>query len=105
IAFFGVVLPRLPVLSIDFRDGLNPKRRELSRRFVRDLAKDVFSLSSFGNVPYFLGHAAFDFVTGRRGMDLNQPSRLRSYSELKLLLSLNGSIDPNLRGEIERRLE
>jgi hypothetical protein len=38
-------------------------------------------------------------------MDVNQPSRLRSYSELKLLLALNGSIDPALKNEIERRLE
>jgi hypothetical protein len=105
LALYGLDHPRIPALLIDFRDGLNPKRRELSRRILRDLAKDVFSLSSFGNVPYFLGHTAFDFVTGRRGMDLNQPSRLHSYSELKLLLSLNGSIDPNLRNEIERRLE
>jgi len=38
-------------------------------------------------------------------MDLNQPSRLRSYSELKLLLAFDGSIDPGLKSEIERRLE
>jgi hypothetical protein len=38
-------------------------------------------------------------------MDLNQPSRLRSYSELKLLLSFNSSIDRNLRNEIERRVQ
>jgi hypothetical protein len=44
-------------------------------------------------------------VTGRRGVDLNQPSRLNSYSELKLLLSFNSSLDPQLQREIERRLE
>ena len=38
-------------------------------------------------------------------MDLNQPTRLQSYSELKLLLSFNSSIDPKLRQEIERRVE
>jgi len=93
------------MLLVDFRDTLNPKKREVSRRFMHDVSKNIFSLSSFGNIPYFLGHTAYDFVTGRRGMDLNQPSRVTSYSELKLLLSFNGSIDATLRNEIERRLE
>jgi hypothetical protein len=38
-------------------------------------------------------------------MDLNQPSRLRAYSQLKLLLSLDASLDPKLRDEIGSRLE
>ena len=54
---------------------------------------------------FFLARAPYDWLTGRRGMDVNQPSRLRSYSELKLLLAFNGSIDPALKNEIERRLE
>jgi hypothetical protein len=44
-------------------------------------------------------------VTERRGMDINQPSRLRAYSQLKLLLSLDASLDPRLRDEISTRLE
>ncbi len=105
LALYGLDHPKIPALLIDFRDDLNPKGREVSRRVLNDLARNIFSFSSFGNIPYFLAHNAFDFVTGRRGMDLNQPSRLRSYSELKLLLSFNGSLDPRLRHEIERRLE
>jgi len=38
-------------------------------------------------------------------MDINQPSRLKTYSQLKLLLSLNASLDPELRSEISGRLE
>jgi hypothetical protein len=38
-------------------------------------------------------------------MDLNQPSRLRTYSQLKLLLQLQASLDPRLSEEISRRLE
>src|SRR2546430_694909 len=38
-------------------------------------------------------------------MDLNLPMRLQSYSELKLLLSFNSTIDPKLRDEIERRIQ
>jgi hypothetical protein len=105
LALYGLDHPRIPAVLIDFRDGLNPKRREVSRRVFRDLTRNVFSLSSFGNLPYFVSHKTYDFITGRRGMDLNQPTRVNSYSELKLLLSFNQNIQPRLRGEIEQRLE
>jgi hypothetical protein len=105
LALYGLDHPKIPALLVDFRDTLNPKGREMSRRVINDLTKNIFSLSSFGNLPYFLGRTAYDFVTGRRGMDLNQPTRLNSYSELKLLLTFNEVLDPKLRREIERRLE
>jgi hypothetical protein len=38
-------------------------------------------------------------------MDVNQPSRVHTYSQLKLLLSLNQSLDPELREQIGKRLE
>lgn len=105
LALYGLDHPKIPALLVDFRDSLNPKRRELSRRALHDVTKNIFSLSSFGNIPYFLGHRAYEWMTGRRGMDLNQPTRLTSYSELKLLLSFNASLEPKLRNEIERRLD
>jgi len=105
LALYGLDYPKIPTLLIDFRDTLNPKGREMSRRVLNDFTGNIFSLSSVGNLPYFLGRNVYDFVTGRRGMDLNQPTRLHSYSELKLLLSFNDGIDPKLRREIERRLE
>jgi hypothetical protein len=105
LALYGLDHPKIPALLVDFRDTLNPKKREVSRRVLNDLTKNIFSLSSFGNLPYFVGRNLYDFVTGRRGMDLNQPTRLNSYSELKLLLSFNDKLDPKLRREIERRLE
>lgn len=105
LALYGLDHPKVPALLIDFRDGLNPKRREMSRRLFNDVTRNILSFSSFGSVPYFLGRTVYNFVTGRRGLDLNQPSRLRSYTELKLLLSFNGSLDLQLQREIERRLE
>jgi hypothetical protein len=104
LAVYGLDNPKIPTLLVDFRDGLNPKKREVSGRVWRETASDVLSLSPL-SLPYFLGRTAFDWITRRRGMDLNQPSRLSSYSRLKLLLSLNSTIEPGLRTEIERRLE
>jgi len=38
-------------------------------------------------------------------MDINQPSRLATYSQLKLLLALNNSMEPALRNEVSGRIE
>ncbi len=107
LAVYGLDNPKIPTLLVDFRDNLNPKKRELSRRLLEDTARNVLQLSAsvLGDVPYFLGRTVYDFVTGRRGADINQPSRFRSYAQLKLLLSLSASLDPQLEDEIARRVE
>ena len=105
LALYGLDNPKIPMLLVDFRDGFNPKKREMSRRALEDVTRNILSVSGFGDMPYLLGRSVFDFVTGKRGMDINQPSRLRTYSQLKLLLSLNQSLDPDLRAEIGSRLE
>lgn len=105
LALYGLDTPKIPMLLVDFRDSYNPKKREMSRRVLTDVTRNMLSLSKFGNLPFFLGRTVFDFVTGRRGMDINQPSRLQTYSQLKLLLALNNSLDPDLRDEIEGRAE
>jgi hypothetical protein len=105
LALYGLDHPKIPILLVDFRAPLNPKRREMSRRVLEDVTRTVLSLSRFGDLPYFLSRSVYDFVTGRRGMDINQPSRLRAYSQLKLLLSLSASLDPQLRDQIAARLE
>jgi hypothetical protein len=105
LALYGLDHPKVPTILIDFRDNGNPKVREMSRRILNDLTGNVFSISRFGGLPFFLGRFVYDFVTGRRGADINQASRLRSYSQLKLLISLDASLDPELRDEIADRVE
>jgi hypothetical protein len=105
LGLYGLDNPKIPMLLVDFRDSYNPKKREVSRRVLNDITRNVLSVSKFGNLPYFLGRTVFDFVTGRRGIDINQPSRLQTYSQLKLLLALNNSMEPDLRNEIGGRLE
>ena len=105
LALYGLDHPKIPILLVDFRDRVNPKRREMSRRVLQDVTSTVLGLSRFGDLPFFLSRTIYDWVTGRRGMDINQPSRLRAYAQLKLLLSLNASLDPALRDEISSRLE
>ncbi len=105
LAIYGLDHPKIPILLVDFRDNTNPKWREVSRRVLEDVTRTVMGLSRFGDIPYFLSRTIYDFVVGRRGMDINQPTRLRTYSQLKLLLSLDASLDPEFRDEISRRLE
>jgi len=105
LGLYGLDNPKIPMLLVDFRDSYNPKKREMSRRVLNDVTRNIFSLSKFGNLPFFLGRTVFDFVTGRRGMDINQPSRLQTYSQLKLLMALNTSMEPELRSEVSGRLE
>lgn len=105
LALYGLDFPKIPALLVDFRDRLNPKKREMSHRVIEDVARNVLSLSRYGDVHYFLGRTVFDFVTSRRGIDVNQPTRLRAYSQLKLLLALDQTLDRDLRDEIASRVE
>lgn len=105
LAVYGLDFPKIPVLLVDFRDGFNPKTREASRRAITDITRNFLSVSRFGDLRYLVARAAFDFITSRRGIDLNQPSRMRAYSQLKLLLTVNDSMPHGLKDEISSRLE
>ena len=105
LALYGLNFQKIPALLIDFRDSANPRRRELSGRLINDITRDVLSISRFGNVYYFLASSAFNFITSRRGIDINQPSRIRSAAELRLLLSLDPGLSDGLRAELNRGLE
>ena len=105
LALYGLDFEKIPALLVDFRDSANPRRRELSGRLINDITRDVLSISKFGNVYYFLARSAFDFVTSRRGIDINQPARLRSAAELRLLLSFNSNISDALREQLNKGLE
>jgi hypothetical protein len=105
LAVYGLDHPKIPVLLVDFRKSFNPKGRELSRYAVDDVSRYLFSLTPFGNLNFLIARSVFQFVASKRGIDMHQPSRLRTYSQLKLLLSLNEDFDPDFRDEISRRVE
>lgn len=104
LGLYGLDFPKIPILLVDFRDTHNPKRREMSKRILDDFSR-ALSISRFSNFPLFVGKFVYDYVTTKRGMDINQVSRFQSYSQLKLLLSLNASLDENFRDEVSKRLE
>ena len=104
LAVYGINHPRVPALLIDFRDTANPKIREISRRAIDDVSRSVIRLSPLRQFPLWAAKKAFDFMTHQRGQDFNQPSRLKSYAELDLLLMLDDSIKPQLRAELIKRM-
>ncbi len=105
LAIYGLDHPKVPAMLIDFRDNGNAKRREMSRRIIRDITGNLWSPWSLSSVPYLMGRRLIDFLTGRRGIDFDQPSRMKEYSQLKLLLSLDTSLDEGFRADVARRLE
>jgi hypothetical protein len=104
LAIYGLENPKIPALLIDYRNAGNPKRRELSRRVLDDLTRNVLGISPFGNVPYFLGRSALAFALDRWGKDVNQPSRLRSLSQLELALTLDSSVSSQLHEQTSRKV-
>ncbi len=105
LAIYGLDHPKVPMILVDFRDNGNPKFREISKRILNDLTGNVLSLSQFSGMPFFIGRLIYDFVTDRLGVDVNQASRLRAYAQLKLLMAVDASLDPEFRSEIARRVE
>jgi hypothetical protein len=101
LALYGLDHPKIPVLLIDFRQPLNAKHRELSAR-----AKDATAaaLAPVSLLTKFV-NASVQFVTRRKGTDLFQPTRYESYSQLKMLLSMDSALSPQLRAEVARRME
>jgi len=105
LALYGLDHPKIPVLLIDFRKPLNAKARELSHVAFEKIGTRVFTASPFANLAIRFGRTAARVATRRMGVDLFQPSRVESYSQLKMVLSANAGISEGMRLEIGRRVE
>ncbi len=105
LAIYGLDHPKIPIILVDFRDTGNPKKRETIARAFRDITSDVLSVTQGGGLAVTLGKFLYGFVTGKRGMDINQPSRVRSYAQLKMILAMDESMREQFRREIDDRLE
>jgi hypothetical protein len=101
LALYGLDHPKIPMLLVDFRKPLNAKRRELSGRVRDAIANSVFPVSTLAS----LGDRAIGFFTRRKGSDIFQPSRSRSYARLKTLLSMQPRLSPAMRAEVAGRIE
>jgi hypothetical protein len=105
LALYGLDHPKIPALLIDFRKPMNAKARELSHIAFDRVGKGVFTASPIANSAIHFGRIAARVATRRMGVDLFQPSRLLSYTQLKMVLASNPGISSAMRLEIGRRVE
>lgn len=94
-----------PLLLIDFRDKQNIRRHEMMQRSINELVAGVIGISRFSNWYFYAGSYLYDFVVARHGTATNQAERLDSYSSFRTALALDHTLDPNLRNEMERRMD
>jgi hypothetical protein len=105
LALYALEYPKVPLLLADFRDTHKPKRREMLSLATGDAVSGVLGISKWGNWPYLAGSMAWNFVRSRHGDPNNRAARLKAYSQVRRWLTLDGSIDPELRADLQRRLE
>jgi hypothetical protein len=105
LALYALDYPKVPLLLVDFRNTFAPKRREMLARATTDAVVGIIGYSKWGNWPYMAGSFVFNFAITRRGSATNGPARLKSYSEARRWLSLDGKLDRELRVDLQKRLE
>ena len=105
LALYGLDYPKVPLLLVDFRNALSPKRREMLGRAASDVVSGVLGISRWGNWPYMAGSMGWNFLRARRGVPNNGAQRLEAYAGVRRWLALDDSLDPALRAELQQRLE
>src|SRR5579862_7139148 len=105
LALYALEYPKVPLVLVDFRDTHKPKNREMLRQATGDAVTGVLGISKFGNWPYLTGSITWSFVRARHGDPNNRSARLKAFSQVRRWLTLDGSMNPALRAELQRRLE
>ena len=105
LAVYSLTYPRMPLLLIDFRSHIRTKWREIFQRTRDDAVSGVLRLSHFTNWYYYAGDALYQFVKSRRGAAVNQDNRLDCYSEFRVAVALDRSLNPDFREELRRRIQ
>jgi hypothetical protein len=105
LALYNLDYPRAPLLLADFRNSLNPKRRELVSQGVTSITAGVLGLTRFGNPEFFAADAAWTFIRRRHGAAMNRNARLQAYSEAREFLAVDSQLDPALKIELQRHLD
>jgi hypothetical protein len=105
LALYGLDYPKVPLLLVDFRNTYAPKRREMLARATADAVTGLIGYSKWGNWPYMAGSFLWNFTITRRGSATNGQERLKAYSEVRRWLTLDHDLSPELRRDLQERLE
>ena len=74
-------------------------------RATTDVVTGLIGYSKWGNWPYMAGSFLWNFTITRRGSATNGQQRLRAYSEVRRWLALDHHLSPELRHDLQMRLE
>jgi len=105
LAVYSLTYPRMPLLLVDFRSAMHTKWREIFQRTRDDAITGVLGLSHFSNWYYYAGDALYQFIRSRRGTAMDQDNRLDCYSEFRVAVALNRSLDPDFRQELQHSIQ
>jgi len=104
LAVYSLDYPKQPLMLIDFRHKLSRRRREVGQRSVNELIAGVLGISHFTSWYFYVAFDLHRFVLGRRGAALDEASRLDCYSDFRMQLALDRSIDPAFKEGMEKRI-
>lgn len=105
LALYSLNHPRVPLLLVDFRSNLTAKRRELLQHGANTMFAGVLGITGFGNWSFLAANSTWTFIRGRHGAPTDRSARLRSYSEAREFLAMNGGLNGELKAELLRRLD
>jgi len=104
LAVYSLDYPKQPLILMDFRHKLSTRRREVAQRSVNELITGVLGISHFADWYFYIAFDLHRFIVGRRGAALDEASRLDCYSDFRVNLALDRTIDPSLKKDMETRL-
>jgi len=104
LAVYSLDYPKQPLILMDFRHKLSRRRREVAQRSVNELITGVLGVSHFADWYFYIAFDLHRFVVGRRGGALDEASRLDCYSDFRVSLALDRTIDPSLKKDMETRI-
>jgi hypothetical protein len=104
LAFYSLNYPNQPLLLVDFRNKSRTRRNEMTQRTINEVTSGVIGISHFANWYYYVAADLYDFVASRHGRAMNQAERLDCYSQFRVSLALDRELDPQLRKELQQRV-
>jgi hypothetical protein len=104
LAVYSLDYPKQPLILMDFRHKLSMRRREVAQRSVNELITGVLGISHFADWYFYIAFDLHRFIVGRRGAALDEASRLDCYSDFRVNLALDRTIDPSLKKDMETRI-
>jgi hypothetical protein len=105
LGLYALDYPKVPLLLADFRAARAAKRREMMSNAMTDTVTGVLGVAKYGNWPYMAGTWTWNFLRTRHGDPASRDARLRAYSGVRQWLALDHSLEPDLRIELQKRLE